>query len=376
MLRATAVGIEGTHHRRRSQHRLIELAESLLSQQSAAAGFVVGEDGAEDRLHVTAHPAAVVVEDLGNAIDVGRAWVRADQLLNQLPTDKRPDVRVIEQSVDRLLQIDIAILIGGKGHTIQNGFGAGLVTRGDESHRIIDIRRRLIGDRPGLIVVPTGQHAGHADHCILVVGGTGQPVDVQLESTIGLQKIHTHTEQLHDFTGIVLIGHGAGGRVGLHVASHGQKQSHAGVEGHVYQHIAIISESIFGQCIVVSSHAEELRVKIGTIHRHDEDLVQGEGDALPELIRGDAGHRPPGTPQLIFVDRLTLGLPACQKVKHTRLRLGKLVVEPSVVPVRLHIGDVIHGRPIAGLSEKAGGILLSRRATRKRRGRGRRHKHL
>ena len=92
---------------------------------------------------IAAPAAAVVVELLRNALHVGRRGIAGDEFLDQLARDERPDVRMIEDVIERILQILRTGLIGGDGAVRQGrpavgqqAFGAGFVLVGKQLHRL------------------------------------------------------------------------------------------------------------------------------------------------------------------------------------------------------------------------------------------------
>src|SRR5881398_406091 len=85
------------------------------------AGFVVEEDRFDDGGHVSAYAGAVVVEDLGNPIDVSGAGGRGDEALDELTADERADVGVVEDVVERDVQ-----LVRRSGGGLAGGGGDGL----------------------------------------------------------------------------------------------------------------------------------------------------------------------------------------------------------------------------------------------------------
>ena len=72
------------------QHRLAQLAVRGIDLQ-VAARLRIAEDCANDGLHVAAHAAAVVVELLHHARDVGRARIAGSEVRDQVPAHERPD---------------------------------------------------------------------------------------------------------------------------------------------------------------------------------------------------------------------------------------------------------------------------------------------
>ena len=60
----------------------------------------------------------------------------------------------------------------------------------------------------------------------LIVGRNGRAAAVELQRSIGVERIDSNGHQLQHFAPIVFIGLGAGGGVGLGVVSHVQVMPH------------------------------------------------------------------------------------------------------------------------------------------------------
>ena len=90
-------------------------SDSLPEFGDDSAGLRMRQDRANHRRQIAAHAGAVVVEDRRNRGDVRGARVRRHQLQDQLPADERADVRVIEEHVERLIEILLRRLAGSEG---------------------------------------------------------------------------------------------------------------------------------------------------------------------------------------------------------------------------------------------------------------------
>ena len=110
---AVGTAVECPQQRGGAQQRLLEFAVAGIADDGGRTRLEVGEDRAHHGAEVAAHAAAVVGEDLRHAIDIAGARVAGDKALDQLATDERPGVRVVEERVELVLQILHAALIGG-----------------------------------------------------------------------------------------------------------------------------------------------------------------------------------------------------------------------------------------------------------------------
>jgi len=67
--------------------------------------FGIEQDGRQHRLHIAPHPVAVLGEDRRDTLHVGRTRIALHQMLDQQLADKRPDIRMVENVVQRVAQI-------------------------------------------------------------------------------------------------------------------------------------------------------------------------------------------------------------------------------------------------------------------------------
>ena len=103
-IHAVARAFDRARRRGHEQHRLAQLAVARI-ELDVAARLGIDEDRVDHRLQVAAHALSVVVEDRRDARDVLRRRIAGDQLLDELPADEGPDIRVHEDVVDRIGEI-------------------------------------------------------------------------------------------------------------------------------------------------------------------------------------------------------------------------------------------------------------------------------
>ena len=102
-----------------------------------------------------------------------------------------------------------------------------------------------------------------------------------LESSCGADG-----EELHELAGVVLVGDSAGGGVGHGVVAHVEILAHGGAQRDVFHDLAVVGEGIVEQHVLVGDH---VAVPDELVDGGNEDLAEGEGDALAKLIRiGDS----------------------------------------------------------------------------------------
>ncbi len=101
---AVRLAAETAQHRGDEQRRLAQSPE-VSGGRRIAACLGVGQDGLHDRAHVAANAAAVVREHRGHARYIGWTGIAGDQMLDELLTDEWADIGMIENVVQRHLQI-------------------------------------------------------------------------------------------------------------------------------------------------------------------------------------------------------------------------------------------------------------------------------
>src|SRR5579863_9298207 len=94
----------------------------------------VSQNRAHHGTQIAAYALAVVSEDGRNALDIGWARIAGHQMLDQLPTDERTDVRMSENVVERIGQILLGTLTGRYRDTVQQCLITRLVMIGKGHH--------------------------------------------------------------------------------------------------------------------------------------------------------------------------------------------------------------------------------------------------
>ena len=208
-----------------------------------------------------------------------------------------------------------------------------------------------------LVIIPAGEHGGKTLDDRLVVGRHQRALRVHHQRAVRPLAIQADGEQLHDFAGVVFVRVRAGDEAALAVGAHVEIQAHGGREGDVLEQVAEISKRAVQERVVVVAERAAVVLQ-NAVLRDDHDLVQGERDALPQLIgRGD-GLLPPG----VVHERTRIrrrGIQARigqQQGQMIRRRQGDLPVNPTGIARRLHSSD-------------AGGTRAKRRLNQKPRGR-------
>ena len=354
-----------------AQHRLADAAEGGLLAGVVAPGFLIQQHGADHGLHVAAHALAVVVEGAGHTPHVGGRGVAGDQTLDQLPTDEGADVRMVEEGVQRHLQVG-----GGAGLAFGDGGAQEALFQGGVVLVVGHHRSRLARVGVGgavacadealmgqLSAVPAqaGEDAGQADHVVIAVGGNGIAPSILLRRAIQVQLLKPDGEELHHFAGVVLVGRlgDLAGRVKtfLAVADVRQVHAHHGVQGDVLQQLAEVAKGAADQRVVVADQP----LGVFADHsggRHHEDLRQREGHALAQLVLLNGGNPPGVVGVLQFRDIfVALGPPSLAPVPHgvqqregrtQELRLDPFIGSPAGEGL-----DVLRVGTVTGLSQEA-----------------------
>ena len=266
-----------------AQHRFADAAEGGLLAGVVAPRFFIQQHGADHGLHVATHALTVVVEGAGHTPHVGGRGVAGDQTLDQLPTDEGADVRVVEEGVQRHLQVG-----GGAGLAFGDGgaqealFQRGVVlVIGHHRSRLALVgvlcavartEEALVG-QPSAIPAPAGEDARQADHVVVAVGGNGPALGILLRRTVQVQLLQPDGEELHHFAGVVLVRRlrELAGRVEalLVVADVRQVDAHHRVQRHVLQQLAEVAEGVAGQHVVVAGDPfrEVADIAVGRYHK-------------------------------------------------------------------------------------------------------------
>ena len=237
-----------------------------------AARLGVEQDGADDGLEIAARVRAAAIEDRRDPGDVGRARVARDQVLNQLLRDERADVRIVEDVVDRVVQVPGRALARGQHHAVQQGLRLPVVL-GLVGHHRVDVVRHARSGRGR--ETPAGEDASEVVDVVLRVGRNRLSLVVELRRAIDIEPHSTDREQLQDLARVVLVRPGARVVVDVEVVPHRR------IERDVVEQLAVVAERVAIEDLKVGRHPAWLRdFDAGD----DDDLVQRERDALAQLI--------------------------------------------------------------------------------------------
>src|ERR1051326_2884712 len=169
------------------------MAGTLIGRETNAR-VIIHQNSAYDCLQIAAHALAVIVKNRDDAINIAGTRIARDKALNQLPADEGPDVRMIENRVERRLQILRRGLIRWERHAVKNSFRVCLVMSRDVDHRIAPTQPRYSGEEnrighTGLGVGPARQDGGGSQDRVLVISGDGKPAGAQGQTSIEVQIV-------------------------------------------------------------------------------------------------------------------------------------------------------------------------------------------
>ena len=140
---------EGAHHAGDEERGLLQVAVGglIVAAVVVGAGFRVQQYGGDHRLHIAAHALTVVVESRRDARNISGAGIALHQVLDQLRADERPDVRVIEDVVERVVQILQRSDAGRRDIAVEQLLRAGIMLRWIRNHGAVaaDVRAPISG---------------------------------------------------------------------------------------------------------------------------------------------------------------------------------------------------------------------------------------
>ena len=332
----------------------------------AASRLVIQQDGPHHRFQIAPDALPVVIENGGDAIEITRARVARHQPLNQLPANKRPDIRMIEDRIEGGGKVLCGRLSSRDQHTVQDCLGISRVMAGHVDHRVTPVGRWIENRRIcGLRVGPTRKDRGRSEDRLLVVGRNRQPDGAEGQASIKIEMIEADREQLHDLTGVVFVRQPRTGSVCLIVLEHVEISPHRGIEGDVLEELAKIPKGAIDQDIIVGRERSRLVTQISGGIRNHQDFTQSEGNPLSQLVGSRNRVGPPG------IVRLSDGWRVDSRRIHEReMRRGrrrKLVVQESVEALALDGRNQRRGRAKGCLRKKSTGISNGGRAGWKRR---------
>src|ERR1017187_5241080 len=129
------------------------------------ARIVIHQYRANDRGKVATHAVSVVIENRDDPINITRTRIAGDQPLNQLTAEKRADVRIVENSIERHFQILLRRLVCWDRYAIKDLLRHSLMMSREWNHRIDVVRSGAIPNRcPRLRIVPAGENGATPDY--------------------------------------------------------------------------------------------------------------------------------------------------------------------------------------------------------------------
>ena len=239
-------------------------------------------------------------------------------------------------------------------------------------HRLQEIRRRVvIGSAVGEVVVaaavavgpvPAGEHVGEGGDGVLAVGGDGLAA-AELRRAVGVEHHQADAEELVDLARVVLVGMDVLRGVRAPVAHHVEVHAHGRAQRDVLQQRAVVAEGAIDQDVVVIGQAQRELAQCGVLVRHHQDLAQGEGHALAQLVAVDdhvvgrigaaQGAEEPGLGARVLAELLAQGVADPVHVVHVQGRCrGELLVQPGLVADRTQMRDVRVGGTEGRLGEE------------------------
>ena len=219
--------------------------------------------------------------------------------------------------------------------------------------------------------IEAGEDAGEFGDVAVVVGRDRLAAGVELAAAIGVQFPQPDGEQLHDLSGEILIGIAVDRGIRLLVAGMAEIHAHRGMEGDIEQQVAVVAEGVADQGIVVVRHRLRFFFQLRVPAGDHEDLGQGEGDALTELVRCPDGVAGEGGGDVVPEEELVQIAVVVGRVdaRSVGVRLdrpdvggkeagreGNLPVDPALVAKLTDLGDRSGDRAEGGLHQEAGGI--------------------
>ena len=143
------------------------------------------------------------------------------------------------------------------------------------------------------IDIPASEHVRERLDRRLIVGDDRQPIGIQLDRAIRVQRIEADREELQHLAGIVFIARGKGRGNRLLVAPHVQILPHDRVQRDIFEQLAEIAEGVIGEHVVVGRQPRRLGIDRVFDPGHHENLAVGKRHPLPQLVVAGEGIPPP-----------------------------------------------------------------------------------
>src|SRR6185295_1951073 len=136
----------------------------------------------------------------------GGAWGSGHQPLDEEAAEERPDVGMLEDDVERLLEIRLRALPWRHRGAIEQELLVGGVIRRPGLHRdaVVALRTEE-APRVALVLVaerPAGEGPREGLHLFLIVGRNRLILRVQVQRAVGVELVEADREQLQDLSRI------------------------------------------------------------------------------------------------------------------------------------------------------------------------------
>src|SRR5215467_15053981 len=195
-------------------------------------------------------------------------------MLNQLPSDEWPYIWILKNVVERVIEIFKRGLICRNRNAAQEGFSSDVVVSLHRPHRINEVRDTW---RLDSLIRPTRKRSRKSRDRRLVVGWNILILSILDDGSVRVQTIEPDREELKNLACIVFI------RSRLIVIRHVEIGTHGGVQCDVVHQLPEVSKCIAIQGLQIRSQPARVSLSDG-VTIDDENLMQCERDALPQLI--------------------------------------------------------------------------------------------
>ena len=343
--------IERAKEMREAKHRLLQVSNRRGRGEHRLARLGIEQDGPDDRLEVPPDARTVVIEGGGDAADVIRARIAGHQTLDQPVRKEGTDVRMVEDVVERVLEVLLRRLTRRKRDPRQEFLGGRRMVLREENHRFAPLDHRGLHSakdvgRCPLSKSPAGEHFREALHLVLAVGRDWLAPGIELERSVGIELVKPDREQLHQLAGVVLVRLLTGERILLIVLRHVQVHPHRRAERDVLEQRTEIAERVASEQIHIGCQPEggdTVREAVGA--GDDDDFEQRVRHPLPQLIGTRHRRTQPRLGQQdleVFKVAIELGVHVAEKRADRR---PHLIVQPGAVSLRPHLVNSRPGGP-------------------------------
>ncbi len=202
-------------------------------------------------------------------------------MLYQPQRDERPDIRMIENDTEHLIEI----LLGGlsrRDRLAQHRLHVRVMKALDRNHRAAEIcrivrrRRRAWFRRIG----PSGEHPRHLLNLRLIVSRNRLPATIELRRAIRIQHDRADREQLQEFASVVFIRQRTLRRIRLVVVHHVEVKAHRRRQRDRFHHVFVVRKRILREQVQIWHHPLNADLQA----RNNKHLLERECDPLSQLV--------------------------------------------------------------------------------------------